>query len=115
MLTRDHRNVLSALNYASNGQAPLSESQLCEQSKVRSTRKIRAICADLLRQGYLSDLKTSSTGEITKAVLSYNGMIYKAIIRKEVLRYIADKWIDFFALLVSVIALVISLLALLLP
>ncbi len=46
--------------------------------------------------------------------LSHMGLNYKYFRRQEILKYVADKWIDFFALLLSVAALVTSIISLLL-
>lgn len=43
--------------------------------------------------------------------LSYKGLNWKYFHRKEVLNYIADKWVDFFAAVISLISLIISVIA----
>lgn len=45
--------------------------------------------------------------------LSHKGLNWKYYRREEILRYIADKWVDFFAAVISLLSLVISIIALL--
>lgn len=62
--------------------------------------------------GYVVKLRTSS-GKSFGVALSHKGKNYRYFRRQQFLSYIADKWIDFLALITSIIAVIISLLALL--
>lgn len=62
--------------------------------------------------GYI-DYQSDSHGRNLSFSLSYQGLNWKYFRRKEILDYISDKWIDFFAFLVSGISLALSILALL--
>ena len=76
-----------------------------------STEDVRAATRFLVENGYLEYQKASE-----KKVgfhLSYKGLHWKYYRRQEILRYIADKWVDFFAAVISLLSLVISIIALL--
>ena len=62
--------------------------------------------------GYVTKLRTSS-GKSFGVSLSHKGKNYRYFRRQQIFAYIADKWIDFFALITSIIAVIISVLALL--
>lgn len=75
------------------------------------TEHIRAASRFLVENGYLEYQKAGDR----KAGfhLSYKGLNWKYFRREEILRYIADKWVDFFAAVISLLSLVISIIALL--
>lgn len=71
-------------------------------------------CVRFLRsEGCIASLRTTSGSKIGFQV-EHKGYQYTFFRRQDIKAYIADKWIDFFALLTSVGALVISIIALLL-
>lgn len=76
------------------------------------TDTARAAIRWLKEQGYLEYIKYTSGG-IAAFHLSHMGRHLAYFTRKALLKYIADKWIDFFALLISIGALTLSLIALL--
>lgn len=61
--------------------------------------------------GYL-EYQKSSSGYIGFH-LSHKGLNWRYFRRKEILDYIADKWVDFFSMLIALSSLVISIVALL--
>lgn len=75
------------------------------------TEDLRAASRFLVENGYLEYQKIGDR----KAGfhLSYKGLNWKYYRRQEILRYIADKWVDFFAAVISLLSLVISIIALL--
>lgn len=75
------------------------------------TEDVRSAVRFLHEQGYLE--YTTSRGRNIGFHLSHKGLNYQYFRKQEILRYIADKWIDFFAMLLSVAALVISIISLL--
>ena len=92
---------------------PFSDGELRNRLRMYDIDKLIKLCQTLEDASFLDALTVDSSKVIRKIELSYRGMTYKQVIRREILQYIADKWIDFFALLSSVAALVISLIALL--
>lgn len=76
------------------------------------TETARAAIRWLKEQGYLEYIRYTSGG-IAAFHLSHMGRHLAYFTRKALLKYIADKWIDFFALLISLGALTLSLIALL--
>ena len=78
----------------------------------QETENLKACVRELERNEYL---EYQSAGPANVGFcLSYKGLNWKYYRRKEILSYIADKWIDFFSLLLSVSALLVSIIALLL-
>lgn len=69
-----------------------------------------ALVRYLEKLGYIEIIK-SNMGNPMGVRLSYKGIKRKAFRCQEMLRYIEEKWIDFFALLVSVAALITSIAA----
>lgn len=59
---------------------------------------------------YVEIIKTSNSGTPIGVCLGYKGRRRKEFRRQEVVRYLEEKWIDFFAMFISTIALIVSLL-----
>ena len=78
----------------------------------QETENLKACVRELERHGYLEYQSAGSANVGFR--LSYKGLNWKYYRRKEILSYIADKWIDFFSLLLSVSALLVSIISLLL-
>lgn len=116
MLDRDARKMLKYISSEQNIPGgciwfePFYE-KYGEYSKL-SEQKIMACMRFLESQGYIKYSYTSS-GTKVGFELEHKGLHYKFFFWQEIRKYIAEKWIDFFALLISVAALVISLVALL--
>lgn len=64
-------------------------------------------------EGLVEIIKSSSSGSHIGVRLSHKGIKRKEFRRQEIIKYLEEKWIDFFALAVSAVAVVISLIALL--
>ena len=75
------------------------------------TEDLRAASRFLVENGYLEYQKTGDRK--TGFHLSYKGLNWKYYRRKEILKYIADKWTDFLAVIISLFSLIISIIALL--
>lgn len=69
-----------------------------------------ALVRYLGKLGYVETIK-SNMGNPMGVRLSYKGIKRKAFRRQEMLRYVEEKWIDFFALLISLAALITSIVA----
>lgn len=79
------------------------------------TEDVRAAVRYLKETGYLEfQMYHSSNGSSHSRgfFLSHRGLNWRYFRRKEVLDYIADKWVDFFAALIALLSLVISIAAL---
>lgn len=63
--------------------------------------------------GYVDYQYYANTDRAAAFVLSHKGLHWKHFRKKEILDYIADKWIDFFAFIVSILSLILSIVALL--
>lgn len=74
---------------------------------------LSALIRYLEAEGYVEIIKAANTGSRLGVCLSHKGRNRKAFAMQEVLRYLGEKWIDFFALLTALGALVISIVALL--
>ncbi len=76
---------------------------------------IRAAVRFLESAGYVEyqTMKSPSKGSIIAGFhLSHKGLHWKYFRRKEILNYIADKWVDFFAALIALLSLILSIIAL---
>lgn len=76
------------------------------------TGTVRAAIRFLEQNEYLKFARTSG-GNTIGFYLDHKGLHWKEFRRGELRKYIRDKWIDFFALLVATSALVMSILSLL--
>lgn len=113
LLNREQRIVLKALNDMRECGEPFSAVDLYNRTRLFDREKMVKLCNILKELGYFDLLDINMNNEICMIKLSYRGMTYKAEIYAGIRKYIAEKWIDFVALLVSISALVISLVALL--
>nr|WP_294655417.1 hypothetical protein [uncultured Anaerotignum sp.] len=77
------------------------------------SESVRSAVKYLHEQEYLNYACDSKTGKERAFYLSHKGLNYKYFRRKEIMDYIAEKWIDFFSMLLSVISIIISTIALL--
>ncbi len=75
---------------------------------------LRANIRYLHECGYIDYQKFSSNGRNASFSLSHKGLHWKYFRRKEILQYISEKWIDFFAMLISFVSLAIAIISLLL-
>mgnify|MGYP000351463469 CR=1 FL=1 len=75
------------------------------------TEDIRAASRFLVEKGYLEYQKAGDRN--AGFHLSHQGLHYKYFRRQKILKYIAEKWIDFFALLLSICALIVSVISIL--
>lgn len=71
---------------------------------------VRSAMDYLAENGYLEYAKNGETA--TGFHLSHKGLNWKAFRRADVLNYIADKWVDILASIISMLSLVISIIAL---
>jgi len=112
-MNREQKKVLTALNTIRLSGRPFSATELHNLTKIYDRYKMVKLCDSLKKSGYLDALSVNQQKEITVVCLSYRGITFRQEARKEFLHYVSDKWIDFLALLSSIAALVISLIALL--
>lgn len=75
------------------------------------TESLRATVRYLHKTGYIDYQKFVNSEKIAAFALSHKGENWKYFRRREILNYIAEKWIDFFAAIISVISLVISVIS----
>lgn len=74
------------------------------------TETIRSTVRELEEKGYVEYQR--SNGHPVGFHLSHKGLLRKYYRRQEILTYLADKWVDFFSLLLSVAALFVSVISL---
>lgn len=72
-----------------------------------------ALIRYLEEKGYVEIITSANSGAHLGVCLSHKGRNRKEFAMQEVLRYLGEKWIDFFALLTALGALVLSIVALL--
>lgn len=75
--------------------------------------KLFAMIRYLEQLNYVEIIKSSSSNADVGVRLSHKGIKRAEFRRQELVKYLEEKWIDFFALLASFAALVISVVALL--
>lgn len=81
------------------------------------TEDVRACIRYLNEIGYI-EYQYTRTSKEHRAVgfhLSHKGLHYKHFRKQEILAYIAEKWIDFLSMLLSLAAIIISIIALMTP
>lgn len=72
---------------------------------------LRANVRFLHEIGYIDYQKFSGTDRNAAFALSHKGLHWKYFRRQEIIRYLEDKWIDLFAMLLSLISLILSVIA----
>lgn len=65
----------------------------------------------LHESGYLDYQKYANSDRNAAFSLSYKGLHWKYFRRQDIIRYLEDKWIDFFAMLMSLVSIVLSIIA----
>ena len=73
---------------------------------------LRATIRYLHDLGYLEYMYYNGTSRAYGFYLSHKGLYWKKFRRSETINYLKDKWIDFFAVLLSFAALIVSIIAL---
>lgn len=76
------------------------------------SENFRAAIRYLHDLGYLDYVYYSKSEKVYGFQLSHKGLNWKSFRKQEILRYLSDKWIDFFATLLSFGALIVSVIAL---
>lgn len=76
-----------------------------------SAESLRATVRYLNETGYIDYQKSNKSDRNVSFSLSHKGENWKYFRKKEILNYIAEKWIDFFAAVISVVSLVISVIS----
>lgn len=115
MLTKDCRAVLNTV-IQMDGNTPFQQHRIVAiaEKMEQSFELTLSVCKELERDGFLEIryLKLSNHREIPEnVILTEKGRCYKAFLRNQAFDYIKQKWIDFLALVVSAIALIISIAA----
>lgn len=73
---------------------------------------LRATIRYLNSIGYIEYMHYSNSERVYGFYLSHKGRNWRKFRREETIKYLKDKWIDFFAMLISFIALAVSVIAL---
>ncbi len=76
-----------------------------------STENLRANVRYLHDLGYIDYQKYSNSNKNAAFALSHKGLHWKYFRKQEILKYLGERWIEFFALLASIFSLVISIIA----
>lgn len=76
-----------------------------------SAESLQATVRYLNETGYIDYQGSSKSNRNISFSLSHKGENWKYFRKKEILNYIAEKWIDFFAAFISVISLIISIIS----
>lgn len=108
-------DFICAFNSAWAGLSNTTIEALAKNLKI-PTEDVRAAVRYLKEEGDLEYQYSSSPRGEKRACgfhLSHQGLHYKYFRNQKIKKYIAEKWIDFFALLLSVCALVVSIISIL--
>ena len=92
----------------------ISLGDLAESVGIESNDLLAAV-RYLTSEGYLEYQTATSKakGQINIGFhLSHKGLHWKYYRRQEILNYLADKWVDFFAAAISMVSLIVSIIAL---
>ena len=81
--------------------------------KTKRDTDIDECLINLVETGYLRIEDGASTKQVNRYILTHKGREWKYYRRIQLFDYLKDTWIDFFAMLVSVAALVMSIISLL--
>lgn len=77
-----------------------------------SVEDLRAAVRWLESQGFL-EYQRYGNGKVAGFHLSHQGLHWKYFRRRKIMHYIANKWTDYLAVLISLLSLIISVIALL--
>lgn len=107
---REKRNVLKVLNKMRD--KPFSDTELRNATKIFDREKMTKLCCELKSEGFL-DSFLHNQNTIISIELSYKGIIYKQIIRTEILKscfaWFSEHILELAALILSLIALLRTL------
>lgn len=79
-----------------------------------NSEDLRANIRYLHECGYIDYQKFSNSNRNASFSLSHKGLHWKYFRRQSFLQYLSEKWIDFFAMLISFVSLVLAMISLLL-
>ena len=108
--SRKGTEFVCAFDEALSGIADTSIERFSESLNL-NTEDVRAAVRYLEGRGYL-EYQSTSGGHNIGFHLSHKGLNWRDFRRKEILDYIADKWPDFIAVIISLMSLFISIAAL---
>lgn len=112
MLDKDCKKLLNAL-ISDLKEEPRDGYYLSDLSVMTnfSVADVERITEHLCSEGYLKNFSHEFPGVFYSQsyCLTERGKFYKKILRKRVLDYIADKWMDILATIIALISLLISL------
>ena len=112
MLDRLSRQLLSELNRKENAADLVynfdTDINELSESLHADFETIRASIRYLHEHGYLK-YQISKSQHVMGFYLDHKGLHWREFRRQEIIKYLEEKWIDFAALLLSIIALIISL------
>lgn len=115
MLDRFSKKFLRHLNSAKSPDSTMYdflELEELSQPLCCTPNEIKLNAEYLKDLGYIKYIPNQH-GKPAAFMLSHKGLHWKEFRRQEILKYLKDKWIDFFSLVVSFIAVTLSLIALL--
>lgn len=77
-----------------------------------NSEDLRANIRYLHDLGYIDYQKFVHSNRNAAFALSYKGLHWKYFRRKEMIKYLEEKWIDFFSLFISILSFIVSITAL---
>ena len=110
MLDYEQRKVLRFLNEMRASRQPFSDTDLRNRTKIYDRDTLVKLCKELEREGYFEDLSLTLIMDIVNIELSYKGISYLKVQRKEfciaVGRWFSENLVGLAALIVSIVALI---------
>lgn len=100
--------ILRALNIMRKKRIPFSDTEFRNRAKIFNRPLLEKTCAVLHRNGYFDQVFVDRSHTFINIELSYQGMTYIRHWELLVLKYIADHWLDFLAVVISFLALLRS-------
>lgn len=109
MLDKASREFLAYLEVQPEGKISLIQS-IDTPDGVRETWQYWAMIEFLERCEYIKIIRAKGTNNATGVQITHKGRMRKEYHRQELLRYFAEKWVDFLAMLIALAALIVTVL-----
>lgn len=109
MLDKASRKFLAYLESQPGGKISLLQS-IDAPDGIQEAWQLMTLLEFLEHREYVKIIRARGTNNATGVQITHKGRMRKEYRRQEVLRYFVDKWVDFFAMLIALISLVVTVL-----
>lgn len=109
MLDKASRDFLAYLESRPEGKISLLQ-PIDVPDGIQEAWQLMTLLEFLEHREYVKIIRAGGTNNATGVQITHKGRMRKEYRRQEIRRYFADKWVDFLAMLIALVALVVTIL-----